>query len=120
MECKSQTINGRACGANAQTGSNYCYRHDPINKEKSLLASKRGGENRRLQEVFGEPVKIESANDVKTFLGIVINSIWTGRAPVQAGTALGFLTRCWLDAYETSELEKRLTEVENKLNIQIK
>lgn len=104
-----------SCQAYQTTNSSYCFRHDSNNKEKSLLASTKGGENRRLQEVFGDPVTLSSTDDVKTFLGLVINSVWTGQAPVQLGTSMGFLTRCWLDAYEKSEIEKKLTNLENRL-----
>jgi len=103
------------CQAYQTVGNSYCFRHDPNNKEKGLLASKKGGENRRLQEAFGKPVALQSAEDVKMFLGLVINSVWTGEAPVQLGTSMGFLTRCWLDAYDRTEIEKKLTDLEQRL-----
>jgi len=107
--------NGVTCQAFQIDGSQYCFRHDPDSKEKRLLASRKGGENRRLQDQFGEPVALQSAEDVKTFLGLVINSVWTGQAPVPLGTSMGFLTRCWLDAYDKSEIEKKLNDLEQRL-----
>lgn len=113
--CAYIKTDGTNCQTYHTTNSLYCFRHNPDNKKKSLLASKKGGENRRLQAVFGSPVKIESAADVKIFLGLVINSVWTGQAPVPVGTAMGFLTRCWLDAYDKSEIEKKINDLEQRL-----
>jgi hypothetical protein len=113
--CACVKKDGSNCQAYQIQDSQYCFRHDPINKEKSLQASRKGGENRRLQETFGKPVILNSAEDVKTFLGLVINSVWTGNAPVTLGTSMGFLTRCWLDAYEKSEIEKKLNNLEQRL-----
>jgi len=115
MKCQYVKQDGTSCQAYQTEGSLYCFRHDPDNKEKGLLASKKGGENRRLQEVYGEPVELRSAEDVKTFLGLVISSVWTGQAPVQLGTSMGFLTRCWLDAYDKTEIEKKLNDLEERL-----
>ena len=115
MQCQYIKQDGTQCKASHINGSTYCFRHDPENKEKGLMASKKGGENRRLQEVFGEPVTLQSAEDVTAFIGLVINSVWTGQTPVQVGTAMGFLTRCWLDAYDKSEIEKKLTDLESRL-----
>jgi len=115
MKCNYIKENGILCKANHVKDSQYCFRHDPNNKEKSIQASKKGGENRRLQGTYGEPVELNNAEDIKTFLGLVINSVWTGEAPVPLGTSMGFLTRCWLDAYEKSELEKKLNDLEERL-----
>ena|ERR1035437_10016838 len=115
MKCQYIKQDETNCKAYQTADSSYCFRHNPNNKEKGLLASKKGGENRRLQEVFGESVALQSAEDVKTFLGLVINSVWTGTAPVQLGTSMGFLTRCWLDAYDRSEIEKKLNDLEARL-----
>lgn len=116
MKCQATKPDGTPCGAKSLRNGPYCFRHDPESKERSLVASSKGGLNRRLQGGYGEPQKLESPQDVKDFLGIVINSVWTGKIPVPVGTSMGFLTRCWLDAYETANLEKRISDIEGILN----
>lgn len=103
------------CNAKPTKGSNLCFRHNPLFQEAQILASKKGGENRALQGTWGQEIRLKTPDDIKTFLGGVINSVWIGDAPVQVGSALGFLTRCWLDAYEASEVTDRLDRLEKRL-----
>lgn len=116
MKCKRILNNNQLCGAFAQKNNDFCFRHDPKNKETKLVASSKGGRNRALQGVYGAPVKIETPEDVKRFLGKVINAVWAEGVPVPVGSSMGFLTRCWLDAFEVSDVTKRLDEIEEKLN----
>lgn len=113
--CK-KILNNRQCKAYAQKGKDFCFRHDPVQKENALIASQKGGENRQLRGVYGETIEMETPEDVKRFLGHVINAVWAEGVPVQVGTSLGFLTRCWLDAYESSDVNKRLDEIEQKVS----
>lgn len=104
------------CQAFARTGQDYCFRHDPTSNEAKLIASSKGGQNRALQGFYGKAISLNSPEDVKKFLGQVINGVWAEGVPVPVGSSMGFLTRCWLDAYETSDVVKRLDEIEEKLN----
>lgn len=116
MKCQYIKSNKIKCQAFAQKDKNYCFRHDPVNNEDKLIASSKGGQNRALQGVYGAPVKIETPEDVKRFLSKVINAVWTESVPVPVGSSMGFLTRCWLDAFEASDVVKRLDEIEEKIN----
>lgn len=116
MKCKKILKNNKQCRAFARNNNEFCFRHDPTSNEAKLVASSKGGQNRALQGVYGAPVKLETPEDVKRFLGKVINAVWAEGVPVPVGSSMGFLTRCWLDAYETSDVVKRLDEIEEKLN----
>jgi len=115
MKCIYINDNNKKCNAYSQKGKDYCFRHDPTKREESRLASSKGGSNRALQGFYGNPVKLETPEDVKIFLSKVISGVWSEGIPVQVGSSMGFLTRCWLDAYEVSDVEKRLNEVEIKI-----
>lgn len=115
MKCQAIKFDGTPCEASSLTNGSYCFRHDPETKEVSLLASSRGGQNRRLQGQYGNPQQLQSPQDIKAFLSTVINSVWTGEIPVPVGTSLGFLARCWLDAYEASETQSKLDGFEERL-----
>jgi len=112
MNCKFIKSDDSSCNAFHTQGSDYCFRHNPDFKEKATLASKNGGENRRLQGVYGKKIGLRTPNDIKSFLGMVINSVWTGKIPVQVGTSMGFLTKCWLEAYEMTDMENRIKKLE--------
>lgn len=115
MKCKKILNNNRQCRAFAQKDNKFCFRHDSVSSKARLAASSKGGQNRALQGVYGTSVKLKTPEDVKKFLGIVINGVWSRGVPVPVGSSMGFLTRCWLDAYEASDTIKRLDEIEEKI-----
>lgn len=116
MKCKKILKNNKQCRAFARNNNKFCFRHDSTNNEAKLVASSKGGQNRALQGVYGAPIKLKTPEDVKRFLGKVINGVWSRGIPVPVGSSMGFLTRCWLDAYETSDIVKRLDEIEEKIS----
>src|SRR3989344_8609424 len=116
MKCKKILDNKQQCRAFAQMDNDFCFRHDPTRNEAKLVASSKGGQNRALQGFYGKSVRLKTPEDVKNFLGQVINGVWCEGVPVPVGSSMGFLTRCWLDAYEASDIVKRLDEIEEKLN----
>lgn len=115
MKCQYIKSNKIKCQAFAQKEKDFCFRHDPSSNDAKLVASSKGGQNRALQGFYGKAISLNNPEDVKKFLGQVINGVWTGNVPVPVGSSMGFLTRCWLDAYETSDIVKRLNEIEEKL-----
>lgn len=106
------------CEAYPIQNSEYCFRHDPNSQEAALVASQQGGRNRRLQGQFGEQVTLNSPKDIKAFLGNVMNAVWTGEVPVQVGTSMGFLARCFLDAHEAAEVDEKIEEIQKQLEKQ--
>lgn len=120
MKCKKILNNNKQCEAFAQNNKDFCFRHDPEQNAFAIQSSRKGGENRLLKGNYGDPIKLETPEDVKKFLGVVINSVWSEGIPVQVGSSMGFLTRCWLDAYEASDVIKRLDEIEEKLESYLK
>lgn len=115
MKCQFIKTNGEVCKANHMKRSSFCFRHDPASSKATLVASSKGGQNRRLQDFYGQEIVLKSPADVKGFIGQVINAVWTGSVPVQVGSSMGFLTRCWLDAHEASEVTNRLDQLERRL-----
>jgi hypothetical protein len=116
MKCKYIKSNKEQCQAQAIHNSEYCFRHDQSKKVLQLAASQKGGEARKLVQVYGEAIKIETPQDIKVLLGLVIKGVWEGRIPAgQPANTIGFLARCFLDAYEKSELEERLLNLEKRI-----
>ena len=116
MKCEFIKANGSQCNANKTSTSSFCFRHDPANKTVSFRASQKGGSNRSLKGAFGSKVRLKTPTDVQSFLGHVINDVWTGKVPVKVGSSMGFLARCWLDVYEKADLETRVVSLEQKLS----
>jgi len=118
-KCVYVKPDGERCQANAIKTGRFCFSHDPDYKEEKTLVTRRGGLNRKLCEEYGEPIRLKGPKDIKELLGKVINGVWTGQIPAgQPANTLGFLCRCWLDAHEKLDIEKRVKrlEVEFKRN----
>lgn len=105
-KCTYIDVRGKPCEAKPLKGSKFCFWHTPGLKETRLQASKQGGLNRRLQGVYGEAVELHKPRDIEQFLAQVLNAVWTGQMPVQAGTSIGFLAKCWLEAYQKADKEE--------------
>lgn len=114
-KCSFIKPDGNLCQAKPVKDSSLCFRHNPSLREANLQASRRGGQNRALQGQYGQRVKLDTASDVKEFLSEVINRVWIGEVPVPVGTSMGFLVRCWLDAFEKSDLERRIDLLEKNV-----
>lgn len=114
-QCSSVKTDKTLCNAKPVKGSSLCFRHNPLLQEAQLVASSKGGQNRRLQGVYGHDIILNTPNDIQSFLGTVINAVWTGRIPVPVGSSMGFLTRCWLDAYEAATIAPKIEEIKRLL-----
>lgn len=101
--CSYIDENGHECKARPVKGTTLCYWHTPQLKQANILASSKGGQNRRLQDSYGEAVKLNNPRDVQRFLSGVINAVWTGKIPVQVGSSMSFMTKCWLEAYKVAD-----------------
>ncbi len=115
MQCVFIKKNKKQCKAHKMFDSTFCFRHNPKHVTKALEASKTGGENRSVSISFQEDITLKTTHDLQQFIGKVINGVWQGKIPTKVGSSIGFLTRCWLDAYEKAELETRVAELEKKI-----
>ena len=117
MKCKANKSDGTRCNANSMHGSNYCFRHNKTLKEQAFKASSNGGKAKRQYHQLGKEMKLETPNDIKKLMAVAINSLWTGKMPASnpAGS-LGYLAKTFLEAYEKSNLEKRVEELEKRIN----
>lgn len=115
MQCEYILKNKARCRAKSVTGSKFCFRHDPTLTHKALQASKKGGMKRNDYLSYDETITLKTTADIQVLLGKVINGIWQGKIPTKVGSSIGFLTRCWLDAYEKAELERRVADLEKRV-----
>ena len=117
MKCQSRKIDGTRCNAHAMRGSKYCFRHNKEVKKDALQASAEGGKAKRQYHNLGETMKLQSPKDIKKLMEKAINKLWAGEMPASnpAGS-LGYLAKIFLEAYDKSELARRLEELEKRLN----
>jgi hypothetical protein len=110
-ECEGRT----QCKANAQTGAQYCFFHDPTLAKERAAARKAGGIARTQKVVLPAdlPVKpLRTAAQVVELLSETINQVRRGELDVRASNAIGYLSGVLLSAIEKSSYEDRLIALE--------
>jgi hypothetical protein len=117
MKCHKTKSDGTKCQAYAIHNGKYCFRHSVDTKPEALEASSKGGEAKRQYLCLGKPMKIKKPEDIKRLMEKSINKLWIGEIPMSnpAGS-LGYLAKIFLEAYEKSDLETRIAELEEKIN----
>ena len=116
MRCTHIKSNKERCKAKAIKDSNYCFTHHPNYDKKRAVARRRGGLNRKHYDCYhNESIPLTSPQDAQKLLELVINGVLRGKIPAkQPANTIGFLTRCWLDAYKEEKRvlsEKPLKEI---------
>ena len=117
MKCKSIKSDGVSCQAYSMRDSEYCFRHDRKTKQEAMQASSSGGKAKKQYLILGEPMRIKNPRDIKMLMEKSINKLWVGDMPAtNPAGALGYLAKIFLEAYEKSDLEIRMEELEEKIN----
>ena len=114
MQCKSIKPDGTQCNANAMSGADYCYTHNPdISDEEKREAKQRGGQNRAV--AISEPLPplaIAEPNDAVLLIVDTISRVRSGELDIRVANCLGFLTDKLLKAFEVSKLNDRVEIIE--------
>nr|HPL56542.1 hypothetical protein [bacterium] len=105
---------GTQCNANAMSGLDYCYTHNPdISNDEKREARQRGGQNRAV--AISEPLPplaIVEPNDAVLLIVDTINRVRAGELDIRVANCLGFLTDKLLKAFEVSKLNDRVEIIE--------
>ena len=102
MRCTYIKSNKQRCKAKAIKNSNYCFTHHPDYNKERALARRKGGLSRRHYNCYhSKPIPLNSPQDAQALLALTINGVIRGKIPAsQPANTIGFLARCWLDAYK--------------------
>lgn len=117
MKCTTIKPDGTKCQANAIHDSKSCFRHDQAMRNQAYRASSEGGRAKRQYHALGGPTRLENPKDIQNLIARAINSLWTGKMPAgNPAGALGYLSKIFLEAYEKSELEVRIEQLEKRMD----
>jgi len=113
-QCRQIKADGTQCRANATTGSDYCFAHDPTLAEERQAARQAGGRVGKTKVLPPDTpdVPLSSATDVVGLLGQTINQVRRGEVDPKVANTIGYLSSALLRALEVGDLEERLTELE--------
>jgi len=114
MQCKEIKKDGTQCNANAMSGLDYCYTHNPdISDEEKREAKQRGGQARALTITNPLPVlPINEPNDAVLLITDTIHRVRSGELDIKTANCLGFLSDKLLKAFEVAKLNDRVEIIE--------
>ena len=117
MKCKFIKPDGTQCNANAMSGLDYCWTHNPdISDEEKREAKQRGGQARALTIANPLPaLPITEPNDAVLLIVDTINRVRSGELDIKTANCLGFLTDKLLKAFEASQTNDKLERIERLL-----
>ena len=111
-QCKAVKVNGERCKARPYKDGLCLFHADPARAAE--LGRKGGARRRRVYESDTKEIAApQNAADVKAILADVMAEIRAGKMDPKLGTVLGYLGTSLLKAIETSDLESRLSALEN-------
>jgi hypothetical protein len=111
--CKFVKPNGEQCQSWAINGSDYCFWHS--SKKKGKAASSKGGRQGKRKVVDKSDLSLRSLNEVVELLELTINEVRTGKIDVRIANSVGYLGGILIKALENSDLDERLSKLEQKV-----
>jgi hypothetical protein len=113
--CKGKNKSGKPCGA-AATAGGLCYFH--ANPDKASELGRIGGrQNRRAAGNGGDPLAtLDNAHAVRDTVARLIEDVYAGKINPRIASGLAPLLNLQLRAIETTDLARRLANLENKLS----
>ncbi len=116
MTCKAIKTDGSPCQSAILKDGEFCYFHDPaINKEAKKTAQSRGGKHSHHTMAPVPAIPLHETQDVVILLSQVINEVRTGALDPKLANCIGYLAGQLTKAMEVSDLERRMEEIEKKL-----
>ena len=102
----------------AMKGDTYCWRHTPnISPEEKKLALIKGGIAAKLKRLIHEPIKIETAQDLKNLIGKLIEELWVGSVDsTRPISDILLAARVYLEVLRTTEYDVELDEIKKRLD----
>lgn len=127
-KCKAITKNGTPCHANAQTGKDYCFLHDPDKVEAVKVARSKGGSSlkvidpKRFKPWRGTAgdvtvMKSPTPQDIVNLLADTIDEVKTGELDPKVANAVGYLAGAIMKAIELDAFDERLAALEEAIGV---
>ncbi len=115
VKCSAIAKSGSRCSVSVVTGSSFCYLHDPAMAERRREGAKKGGHNRSTKaRATAQISEAMSAMDLAGWLSLLFKNVVDGRVEPRIGTAAATIARVLLEVKTTTELERRLEELEGR------
>src|SRR3989344_2939145 len=120
MQCKFIKLNKKQCNANALRDTDFCFSHNPATKEEKKEAVIKGGKSPKKNYNPLPKIKIDNTSDVTKLLTVTINEVRAGEINLRVANCIGYLSGHLIRAFEVSDLEKRVEEIEKQIEAKSK
>jgi hypothetical protein len=120
-QCRQKNKKGIQCRAVAQTGSKFCFFHDPAVATRRADARRAGGRARTRKLLLSPNMsarELTRVSDVVDLLGETVNQVRCGELDVKVANTVGYLSGILLTALEKATLEEKLVRLEALINSQ--
>jgi len=123
-QCEFKKTNGQRCRAPALTGSKLCFFHDPAEAAKRKEAQSAGGlassEGRSTWEwEHVEPMALKTIEDIIRLVTEQLNELRGLEPSPRKATSLFYGVNVLVRLYEVLVLDRRLTEIEAFLGVEV-
>ena len=113
--CRAVKSDGRACKAQAVTGSWFCFFHNPDATESRREAQRKGGSKGTRLQVISSPAQdfdLSNPKGVAKLIAYAANRVVRGELDSKSAYALGYLADCALRAHSAGTVTERLDRLE--------
>lgn len=110
--CSAKTKTGAPCQARPLANSLYCFAHEPTLAGKRAEWRRKGGRKSKRRERQGQAAALQTPEEIKVFLGRMIESVRNGEIAPTEANAIARLCNLQLKAIEHTEFAERLRTVE--------
>ena len=115
--CNGTNKQGEQCRGNALPDSRYCIAHDPAKVVDIAAARRKGGQasstrakaKRAMEGAAMTPAELEG------IIAVTLKAVLSGHKSPAIGSAIASLCRAAVAVRETTELEARLTILEDRI-----
>ena len=108
-KCTAKRSDGSECQANAMTGSDLCFWHNPDAAEDRLDASSRGGSKRSFELPVGAEL---TPGRARRILSGVVAATASGAMDAATARTIGYLLSIESKIREGADLENRIAALE--------
>jgi len=117
-KCLAIAKSGNQCRVPALTGKQHCLMHDPSSVEARREAGRKGGKARGNQARAAKLLPLAMApEELGGWLSLLFKQVMTGRIEPKIATAAAAVARVMMDVRAATELEQRLTELEQRAGV---
>jgi hypothetical protein len=116
--CQAIAKSGSRCKNPVLAGKQHCLFHDPDAGELRRAGSRKGGQNRSAKARATK--QIPAAMDAETLAGwlsLLFTNVMAGRIEPKIGTACASIARVLHEVKTVTELEQRLSELEQRAGV---